>query len=167
MDVRDVFPSGVYRGKTFADLCATTSGLQYLERWVEERDKTPAARAFEDAARVAVSGSGNRSVETLWFVLDATAELLALHLQVAGAAAVDQGLHLCAERIEIDRRSHHDHIGGKHLSDNLCRVIFLWTRLLVLAAHAASRAGVNGLVSQKNLFHTMTAFDRPLHKLIA
>ena len=60
-----------------------------------------------------------------------------------------------------------DHIGGKHLSDNLCRVIFLWTRLLVLAAHAASRAGVNGLVSQKNLFHTMTAFDRPLHKLIA
>lgn len=75
MDVRDVFSSGVYRGKTFADLCATTSGLQYLERWVEERDKTPAARAFEDAARVAVSGSGNRSVETLWFVLDATAEL--------------------------------------------------------------------------------------------
>ena len=75
MDVRDVFPSGGYRGKTFADLCATTSGLQYLERWVEERDKTPAARAFEDAARVAVSGSGNRSVETLWFVLDATAEL--------------------------------------------------------------------------------------------
>lgn len=75
MDVRDVFSSGVYRGKTFADLCATTSGLQYLERWVEERDKTPAARAFEDAARVAVSGSGNCSVETLWFVLDATAEL--------------------------------------------------------------------------------------------
>lgn len=75
MDVRDVFPSGVYRGKTFADLCATTSGLQYLERWVEERDKTPAARAFEDAARIALSGSGNRSVETLWFVLDATAEL--------------------------------------------------------------------------------------------
>lgn len=75
MDVRDVFSSGVYRGKTFAELCASASGLQYLERWVEERDKTPAARAFEDAARVAVSGSGNRSVETLWFVLDATAEL--------------------------------------------------------------------------------------------
>lgn len=75
MDVRDVFSSGIYRGKTFAELCASASGLQYLERWVEERDKTPAARAFEDAARVAVSGSGNRSVETLWFVLDATAEL--------------------------------------------------------------------------------------------
>lgn len=75
MDVRDVFSSGVYRGKTFAELCASASGLQYLERWVEERDKTPAARAFEDAARVAVSGAGNRAVETLWFVLDATAEL--------------------------------------------------------------------------------------------
>ena len=68
-------------------------------------------------------------------------KLLVFHFGIRTAATVYQRLHLCAHGIEIDRRSHHDYIGGKHLSDNLCRVIFLWTRLLVLAAHAASRAG--------------------------
>lgn len=94
-------------------------------------------------------------------------ELLVADFEVADAASVDEGLHLAAHRVEVDRRSQYDDIRLNHLRNELGRIILLRTGLSVHAADAAPRTGVDIAVGEENLFHRVTGLDGARHEAVA
>lgn len=88
------------------------------------------------------------------------------HFCIRTAATIYQCFHLCTHCIEIDRSCHNNDISLQHLSDNLSRIIFLWTRFFMQATDAASKTRVNRLITQENLFYMISTFYCSTHKLI-
>lgn len=93
-------------------------------------------------------------------------ELLVAHLGVTTAAAIDQGFHLRAHRVEVDRRCHNDDVGGHHFVKYGRHIILLRARLVVQAANAASGAVIDAVVGEEDFFDLVSRFCCAAHKLI-
>ena len=94
-------------------------------------------------------------------------KLLILHLCIRTTATVNQYLHLSTHSIKIYRRPHDNYICCKHLANNLCSIVLLWTRFLVLATHTTSCARVDSLISQKDFFYLIFTFYGSAHEFVA
>ena len=98
---------------------------------------------------------------------DDEVELLVAYPQVFRAAAVDQCLHLCAHRVEVDRRGEHDDVGFDHLLDDLPCIVVLRAGSARFGAGAASRTVVDGPVAQKDLFRVVPRLAGSAQELVA
>ena len=98
---------------------------------------------------------------------DDEVELLVLYFKVACATTVNQCLHLRAHGVEVDGGCHDDDVGGNHLFHHFGGIVLLRAGFAVHAAYAASRAVVDVLVFQENLFYLMSGLCGTAHEFIA
>ena len=98
---------------------------------------------------------------------DNEVELLVFYFKVTGTTTVNQCLHLRAHGVEVDGGCHDDDVGGNHLFHHFGGIVLLWAGFAVHAAYAASRAVVDVLVFQENLFYLMSGLCGTAHEFIA
>ena len=116
-----------------------------------------AAQAVERAFQELLFSLGRRGDEIKFLVAD---------FGVAGAATVDECLHLPAHRVEVDRRRQHDDIGLNHLLDELCNVVFLRAGFPIEAAYAAPGAVVDVFVGEKNFLDMVPFVEASGHEAV-
>jgi hypothetical protein len=97
---------------------------------------------------------------------DDEVELLVLYFKVACTTTVNQCLHLRAHGVEVYGSCHDDDVGGNHLFHHFGGIVLLWAGFAVHAAYATSRAVVDVLVFQENLFYLMSGFCGTAHEFV-
>lgn len=98
---------------------------------------------------------------------DNEVELLVFYFKVTGTTTVNQCLHLRAHGVEVYGSCHDDDVGGNHLFHHFGGIVLLRAGFAVHAAYAASRAVVDVLVFQENLFYLMSGFCGTAHEFVA
>ena len=68
-------------------------------------------------------------------------------------AAIDDGLQLCTQSVEIDWRGYHKHVSQAHLFIDKQHVVILYTGIgLVLESSVTTHAGIDLIVVNRNYF---------------
>ena len=98
---------------------------------------------------------------------DNIVEILVLHFQPARHRAVDDGLELRIDGIEINGAGHDDHVRVDHLLQHLGHIVLVGTFAVVRAAIVAAGAGGDLLRRYADDFDLIAAFLRAAGELAA
>ena len=114
------------------------------------------ARGLAGRRALVVLGTGRNVVEVL--VLD---------FQPTRNRAVDDGLQLRVDGIEVDGACEYDDVGIYHLLQNFRHVVFYGAFAAVRAAIVAGMAVTDLFIGNANFFHFVARFLRALCELVA